>query len=193
VGEGGGVTRPQYAPDGERFPGSERERGKFGSLPTLASEMVGNLNVGGEPIPFFPFISWSVANGFKYPAEAVVMLQGCGSAAEAYFLRELANRGAEFNGRTALYLGHAVRIQEPCKRYRLDVTLTSPSLRLAVEIDGMGFHHRSAEQIAGDYLRERRIVAMGYTVIRFTAQEAFGNPAECWRQIDVIIDSRKAA
>ena len=186
------MSRSRTTQDGEVFPGSERAREAFGSLPTIASEMVGNMNVGGEAIPFFPFVSWSVSNGFKYPLEAIQMLKDCGSAAEAFFLRELAGRGAEFAGREAMYRGHAVRIQQPCRKYRLDVTVTGQSIRLAIEIDGIGFHHRASAQIAADYLRERRIVAAGYTVIRFTWAEAVGDPAECWRQVDAILDSRQA-
>lgn len=185
------MSRPRTTPDGENYPGSERERERFGSIPIVAAEMASHFSVSGETLPFFPFVSWSAAHGFHYPEEMATLLASCGSAAEAYFLRALADRGATFSDQGASYRGHTLRVQTPCAKYRLDITLTSPTFTLAVEIDGIGFHHRSAEQVAADYLRERRIVAMGYTVIRFTAQEAFGNASECWRQIDLILDSRK--
>jgi len=54
----------------------------------------------------------------------------------------------------------------------------------------MGFHHMKAEQVAADYVRERRLVLVGCTVIRFTAQEVFSNPHECWRQVDAILEAR---
>jgi very-short-patch-repair endonuclease len=131
----------------------------------------------------FPFESWASANRFDYPADALSLLRLCGSAAEAYFVRAYTTR---------VWAGPrpALTLQVPCAGYRIDCVVRDDRGALAIEIDGMGFHHRSREQVADDYLRERRIVAKGYTVIRFTAQEAFRDAEECWRQVAVILAAR---
>lgn len=131
----------------------------------------------------FPFVSWASANRFTYPAEAEPSLRVCGSAAEAYFVRAFFTR--TWSGERP-----ALSLQVPCLGFRIDVVVTDARGALAIEIDGMAFHHRSREQVAADYLRERRIVARGYTVIRFTAPEVFGNADECWRQVEVILAAR---
>lgn len=188
------MSEMRYTHDGERLPGSERERGRYGTFPSLAGESTSSAIPGMESAPQFPFVSWSVANGFHYPPEAKALLVGCGSAAEAYFLRAIAGRPPyRMDGSEATYGRWAVRVQWPVRKYRLDIGLLGQGFNLAIEIDGIGFHHRSVEQVAADYLRERRIVAQGFTVIRFTAQEAFSKPDECWDQIDHILASRKAA
>jgi len=166
----------------ERLPGSERERGPYRTFATVLGDT-------GR----FPFISWSADAAFHYPPEARDTLVRCGSAAEAYFLRALFSRPALEVGEKLIYRGLEVRIQHPCRKYRLDVAILAPVVPLAIEIDGIAFHHRSAEQVAEDYLRQRRIAASGYSVIRFTAQEAFGQPDECWNQVDHILAARTAA
>jgi len=169
----------------ERLPGSERERGPFRRIPMLHGE----ISSTGQ----FPFYSWSVDTAFRYPPEALDTLSRCGSAAEAYFLRALFSRPELVTDPKLVYRGLEVRIQHPCRKYRLDVAILAPVVPLAIEIDGIAFHHRSAEQVAEDYLRQRRIAASGYSVIRFTAQEAFGQPDECWNQVDHILAARTAA
>lgn len=131
----------------------------------------------------FPFESWASANRFTYPDDAAPLLRQCGSAAEAFFVRAYFTRSWP-GDRPALAL------QVPCLGFRIDAVVTAGRTALAIEVDGMGFHHRSRERVAADYLRERRIVAKGYTVIRFTAQEVFATADECWRQVDVILAAR---
>lgn len=131
----------------------------------------------------FPFESWASANRFIYPAEALDQLRLCGSAAEAFFVRAYHTR--EWSG-----VRPSLALQVPCLGFRIDAVVQDAKGGLAIEIDGMAFHHRSREQAASDYLRQRRIVARGYTVIRFTAQEVFADADECWRQIDVILAAR---
>ena len=82
-------------------------------------------------------------------------------------------------------------LQVRCAGFRIDAVVSDATTQLAVEIDGMAFHHRTKEQVAADYLRQRRIVVKGYTVIRFTAQEVFGDAAECWRQVRAILAARR--
>jgi very-short-patch-repair endonuclease len=177
----------------DHLPGMERVRERYGSIPTLAGEISGHVAFaaasGGKVIEErFPFVSWAAANGFRYPDDGRAFLQGCGSAAEAFFAREFAARpSTRFEGRVAIAGDVSVALQVACSTYRVDAVVTEGPLRLAVEVDGLGFHTMRAEQIAADYLRERRIVCAGYTVIRFTAAEVFSNSAECWRQIDAIL------
>jgi len=131
-----------------------------------------------------------VANRFEYPDGSFHLFAQCGSAAEAYFLRPFVSRpGAVFQDRGVCVGDVQVVLQVSCALSRIDFVVSRGAFRLAIEVDGMGFHHANAEQVAADYLRERRIVCAGYTVIRFTAQEAFSNPSECWRQVDEILSA----
>lgn len=169
--------------------GGERERG-YGSYLVRAAEIVPGALSGR---PMFPFQSWADANGFAYPAAALPLMRLCGSAAEAFFVRPFANRaGFAMDGEGARAGTLSLRLQVPCAGFRIDAVIAEGSTQIAVEIDGMAFHHRSKEQVAADYLRQRRIVAKGFTVIRYTAQEAFGAADECWRQIDIILAARRA-
>jgi very-short-patch-repair endonuclease len=90
------------------------------------------------------------------------------------------------DGRTQL------RLQHPCRTYRIDLVATRGECRLAIEVDGWEWHQRSEAQVQSDYLRERRLTLDGYCVVRFTAREVYSNPAECWRQIDAILAAWEA-
>jgi very-short-patch-repair endonuclease len=162
------------------------------SFPTLAAELIAES---------FPFASWAAATQFTFPAPASRFLARSGSAAEAFFLRAITTdhqilvfdegNGARYQ--TATGTKAVVTPQLRCFQYHIDAAVVSKNTKLAVEIDGMGFHHRTAEQVAADYIRARRLTLAGYAVIRFTAREAFNEPAECWRQIDAILDARSSA
>lgn len=52
-------------------------------------------------------------------------------------------------------------------------------LRLVIECDGHEFHEKTKEQIAADKARERRLVAMGYYVLRFSGAEIWNDPWGC--------------
>lgn len=185
----------------EFFPGTNREQRPFRAdhIPTVAREALNNVGVTGrEP---FPFESWAAANRFDYPREALAFLCKCESAAEAFLAREVARAPGVFCGpdgeagvatfeNDRLFSVH-LQVRALASRIDFVAFLDQPTFRLAVEIDGIGFHHRSADQIRKDYVRERRLVALGYAVIRFTAQEVFATPAECWRQINAIVSSRR--
>ncbi len=178
----------RYTRDDEPLPGSDRDRPKFrnSSFPTLASEIRGIVKIpGDENKPaFFPFQSWASANLFKYPREAFETLCKCESAAEAFFVR------GYFETPAADRVGVALDVQRRVGFYRLDVVASNDRCNLAIEIDGMTFHARKYDQVAADYLRERRIVCAGYTLIRFTAQEVFKTTPECWRQVMAILAAR---
>lgn len=165
---------------------TERTRAEF---PMLAGDVIRAGMKGGDV--FFPFRSWAAAQRFAYPADAENFLAECQSAAEAYFARPFVLRaGVEYPEPRVARAGELeLRLQVNVANYRVDFVLECRVARLAIEIDGMAFHHRFREQIAQDYLRQRRIVLRGYPVIRFTAQEVFSDPNECWRQIDSIMAS----
>lgn len=180
-----------------------REPPRFRSdrVPTIAREALDSAFTASRPK--FAFQSWAAANGFDYPAAALSFLCCCESAAEAFLAREVVRQPGAYIGeadtetRGTARFGCdddlSVRLQVPLRSLRIDMVaeLAQSRFKLAIEVDGLGFHQRSAEQIASDYLRERRLVALGYTVIRFTAQEVFVRPAECWRQVDAILSSRR--
>lgn len=140
----------------------------------------------------FPFRSWAASTRFKYPKAAEDILAECGSAAEAWFIRPFCLRPGfcHGEGRTAAAGDVTIELQARAATYLIDVVVRRGDFALAVEIDGLQYHTRTGEQVARDYVRERRIVLVGYTVIRFTAQEAFAKSDECWRQIDAILERR---
>lgn len=141
--------------------------------------------------PFFPFVSWAATNRFQYKEEAQLFLANTGSAAEAFFAREFTNRdGVEYCDRRAFTADRMLELQVRAGGYYIDAVVSDKTTSLAVEVDGLGFHHRSMEAVAQDYIRERRLVLKGYTVIRFTANEVFAKPHECWQQIDAILQNR---
>lgn len=156
------------------------------------SERRGKSMSRGSEDAQFPFEGWARDHAYPYRKEWLPVLRRCGSAAEVYFLRPFLERGGlvvhDDGSATAAPL--TVRLQHAVKGYSVDVLVESPGFKLAIEVDGMAFHHRSKEKVAADYLRQRRIVARGYTVIRFTAAEAFDNAPECWRQIGAIFAAR---
>jgi very-short-patch-repair endonuclease len=143
----------------------------------------------------FPFQAWAEANRFEYPIEAQPFLTKCKSAAEAFFARPFTFRdGIEYPRENVAIAGdHVLELQVPCAGYWIDAVISDYKTSLAIEIDGAAFHHRTKEQIAADYLRQRRIVLKKYTVVRFTAREVFADSEECWRQIEAILAARRSA
>lgn len=129
------------------------------------------------------------------PAHVKDVLTHCGSAAELSFVAGFAKRcGVGVVDHRTLRLGDTdVRLQSRARGYFVDLMAERGACRLAIEVDGMGFHNRSEEQVEKDYIRERRLTLVGCSVIRFTAREAFGQRDECWRQIDAILERRANA
>jgi very-short-patch-repair endonuclease len=151
--------------------------------------------LGSEDAPQFYFDIWAVGSGFSYPPAAKDFLSHCGSAAEAFFARPFTLReGVEFPPNNRKFAcapgGYEMELQVRCAGYWLDALVSDPWSSLAIEIDGAAWHYMSKERWAADYARQRRIVLKGHTVVRFTAQEAFGDPDECWRQIEIILAAR---
>lgn len=66
------------------------------------------------------------------------------------------------------------------KRYILDFYV--PHGKIAVEVDGRAYHTTN-KQREYDYERERNLTCDGFTVLRFTANQAIQEPTECLKQI----------
>jgi very-short-patch-repair endonuclease len=160
------------------------------TFPTLVGEVLPGV-LEGRPV--FPFLSWAQSNRFTFPPHARPFLARCGSAVEAYFARAFVQRADTryVNDQTAIAGDFTLQLQVRVANYYIDAVVSDAANQIAVEIDGMGFHHRSKEQVAADYLRQRRIVLKGFTVIRFTAKEVLVSPEECWRQVEAILAARR--
>ena len=66
-------------------------------------------------------------------------------------------------------------------RYRVDFALYIPgrSPRYFVELDGHTFHANTVAQFTSDTVRQRDIVAAGWTPMRFTGTEVLRDPRRC--------------
>lgn len=74
--------------------------------------------------------------------------------------------------------------QVTVRNYRLDFLVEGS--KIAVECDGYD-HHKTKEQMANDYKRERYLISQGYTVIRFTGSEINKNPDGCAEELLELI------
>lgn len=144
------------------------------------------------PLPIFELKAQCARYLIDVPAHVLEVLTHCGSAAELNFVGHFAMLpGVGVVDHRCLRRGDTdVRLQSRAAAYRIDLMAERGGFRLAIEIDGMAFHHRTADQVQADYLRERRLVAVGYSVVRFTAAEVFRDRAECWRQVESILRAR---
>jgi very-short-patch-repair endonuclease len=70
--------------------------------------------------------------------------------------------------------------------YRVDFFIEILGHKYAVEIDGHEFH-KTKEQRASDYKRERYLQKQGIIVVRFTGTEAFQEPYVCVDELAEII------
>jgi very-short-patch-repair endonuclease len=77
--------------------------------------------------------------------------------------------------------------------YRIDFAVhwSDQKQKLAIEIDGHAFHEKTKAQAARDRARERSIIREGYTIMRFTGSEVFGNPRKCVAEVTEIIGRLK--
>jgi len=80
--------------------------------------------------------------------------------------------------------GWKIRHQHPVGRFVVDFACAP--LKLVIEIDG-GVHDRDAVML-NDHLRQQEIEALGWTVVRFTNEQALSEP---WRIDDAIRDHAK--
>lgn len=178
----------KFTSEDEFLPGSDRKRERYGTIPMLAGELVGAVAMGEKP--HWPFMSWAASAQFKYPAEAGDFLCRCESAAEAFFARAFVRRGGiTYRDGGAAYVDGTLLV--PQVRHggiRLDFVASRAGIKIAVEVDGFT-HHSKYDQMAADYLRARRVVALGYVIVRFTSQEVFADSDECWKQLDAILSA----
>lgn len=58
---------------------------------------------------------------------------------------------------------------------------------VVIECDGHDFHERTKEQARKDKSRDRELMKLGHTVIRFTGSEIWEDPKKCANQIFEII------
>lgn len=157
------------------------------SLPTPIGHVLSELNPLDEAR--FPFFWWAICNRFAFPEEARHLFARTGSGAEAFFLGAVVRSGPmELLGDRVRIRGLEVIPQHGVAHARIDFAVHSPRRVLAVEIDGRAWHHRTNAQLDADYLRERRLTAAGYSVVRFTAVETFRDPDKCWGQVLAIVD-----
>ena len=166
-------------------PGNMNDRARLVSLPTP---------IGGRETRTMHAADYAAKIGIRIPTDLRWAFEWCESGAEVRFLWELAKRGDAVQcGRGLESSGLRVMLQATAGTYRIDFLVTRPgddAFRLAVEVDGMRWHHHNDLQVEADYLRSRRLTLAGYSVIRFTAREVFTDAGECWRQVDSIMDRR---
>ena len=77
-------------------------------------------------------------------------------------------------------------------RFVARIDAAYPELKLAVEVDGFE-HHSSPEQFQRDRTRQNRLVALGWTVLRFTWADVVTQPAHVARMIEEAISRITAA
>ena len=79
------------------------------------------------------------------------------------------------------------------KRYRLDFAiLNAPEgLYLAVEVDGHQWHEATPHQVQSDKSRDRKLIAAGWQVLRFTGSEVYRDAAACVREVRELIARRR--
>ena len=124
-------------------------------------------------------------------ASRMAVLRHCESGAELRFIYEFARLpGVRAQGDDGLTNGRIViRCQVTAGIFRLDFLATNGRASIAVEIDGLGFHRQTPEQVQDDYTRQRKLLLAGYPIARFTAAEVFGDPTGCWQQLRWILEA----
>lgn len=80
--------------------------------------------------------------------------------------------------------GITLGYQVPVGPYFVDFTLThtKASLRLAVELDGHGWHRRTAKEAEYEARRERLLADAGWTVVRYMGAEVLREPGRVARE-----------
>lgn len=159
------------------------------SYPTLIRQML----TTGASLSEHEVRGWLRHVGLQVDEPHIPLLAKAGSGAEVLlavqFIRKPDTRidpirNVWTNGDITLEL------QAPCRMYRIDLLVMRGDWKLAIEVDGAEWHQSSELQVQADYLRQRRIVASGYRVIRFTAREIFRDARECWRQVEASLGGK---
>lgn len=71
--------------------------------------------------------------------------------------------------------------------YKVDILLQGDGWNLAVECDGHEFHDRTKQQAAYDRSRDRELILLGITTIRFTGSEIVHSVERCATQTMEIV------
>lgn len=77
-------------------------------------------------------------------------------------------------------------------RFVARIDAARPEIKLAVEVDGFE-HHSSPRQFQRDRTRQNRLVALGWTVLRFTWADVVRTPAQVARTLEQAIARLTAA
>lgn len=95
---------------------------------------------------------------------------------------------------------HYIQSQVQLGRYRVDFLVKSVlcinkpskeqvvhSRKVVIECDGHEFHERTAEQAERDKSRDRELVAMGFTVMRYTGREIWRDPTASANEVAELL------
>ena len=73
-----------------------------------------------------------------------------------------------------------------------ETDLSWPEVRLYVQLDGWRYHS-SREAFVSDRARDRTLVRLGWTVLRYTWQDVEGDPETMMAELSSIYQSRALA
>jgi very-short-patch-repair endonuclease len=82
--------------------------------------------------------------------------------------------------------------QHPVPEARARLDFAHPELRLAIEVDGYEVHG-SPRAMTADHERHNRLVAAGWTVLRFTWEQVVRRPGEVAKAIRSALDTQMTA
>lgn len=95
-----------------------------------------------------------------------------------------------------------VRFELPAPTYQFVVTdggvfvarvdFAYPELRIAIEVDGFAVHG-APDAMAADFVRQNRLLALGWTVLRFTWHQVVREPAKVAAAIRAVLGSKSVA
>jgi very-short-patch-repair endonuclease len=77
-----------------------------------------------------------------------------------------------------------VVVQLPVMEYVVDFAFFCCGERLVVELDGHDFHEKTRAQAAHDKRRDRRFVAAGWKVLRYTGSEVYADVDAVVNEVD---------
>ena len=123
----------------------------------------------------------------------------CESAIEKLLLlalKDFFKNANYFNGRYEYVVTPQAEINYKNKKYRADILLNAcdfvqeKHVKFAIECDGHEFHEKTKEQVRRDRSRERDLMKLGYTVIRFSGSEIVESPDECALEVWEVVKVR---
>jgi very-short-patch-repair endonuclease len=144
--------------------------------------------------PFLPLMQKADREAIEVANErSALAFSKCGSPIEELFLAFCSSPSEDFTDWHDGSLewpryGIVVTQQHPVERFKLDFALISDTgNKVAVELDGHDFHERTKEQATRDKSRDRRLVELGWTVLRFTGSEVWKDPRACVDQAHKVV------